>query len=415
MSQKNEITVFENGYITMPKGFQAAGIRAGIKPGKTNKDMAMVISDVPCTAAGVFARNLVKAAPVQWDAKLLQEHGVAQAVVINSGIANACTGEEGYQNVQQTASYMAEEFGLRDEQIMVMSTGVIGQPLPMEVIGHGIKELHKALGNDENSAHAAAQAILTTDTHAKEIALSFEVNGKPVKMAGMCKGSGMIHPNMGTMLGIITTDAMITRDLLKQALQELVEDTFNMVSVDGDTSTNDSVIVMANGQAENDMIKDMDEAYDTFIQALKQVMTFLAQSIAEDGEGATRLLEATVVNASDKEQAKKLAKSIITSNLTKAAVFGMDANWGRILCAMGYSGAFFHPEQTDIRITSQNGTVTLVENGKAADYDEEYATSILAPEKVTILADIKEGDASATAWGCDLTYDYVKINADYRS
>lgn len=415
MSQKSEITVLEHGYITMPKGFQAAGIRAGIKPGKTNKDMAMVISAVPCTAAGVFTRNLVKAAPVQWDAGKLQENGVAQAVVINSGIANACTGEEGYRNVEETAACMAEEFGIRLEQVMVMSTGVIGQPLPMDVICQGIKELHKALGNDAEAAHNAAQAILTTDTHSKEIAVSLEINGKQVKMAGMCKGSGMIHPNMGTMLGVITTDAMICQELLNQALKELVEDTFNMVSVDGDTSTNDSVIVMANGQAENEIIKDMDASYETFKQALKQVMTFLAQSIAEDGEGATRLLEATVLHASSKEQAKILAKAIITSNLTKAAVFGMDANWGRILCAMGYSGASFVPEQTDIRISSQNGTVTLVENGKAAAYDEEYATKILAPEKVTILADVKQGEESATAWGCDLTYDYVKINADYRS
>ncbi len=415
MSQTEEIKKIENGCITMPKGFQAAGLRAGIKPGKTNKDMALVISAVPCAAAGVFTRNLVKAAPVQWDSAMLQKNGVAQAVVINSGIANACTGEEGYRNVQTTAECVAKEFGIQTEQVMVMSTGVIGQPLPMDIICQGVGKLHQALGNDEQSGHDAAEAILTTDTHAKEIAVSFELNGTPVKMAGMCKGSGMIHPNMGTMLGIITTDAMISQPLLNQALKELVEDTFNMVSVDGDTSTNDSVIVLANGQAENTVVKEEGPAYEIFKQALKEVMTFLAQNIAGDGEGATRLLEATAIHASSKEQAKILAKAIITSNLTKAAVFGMDANWGRILCAMGYSGADFDPEQVDIQISSENGTVKLVENGKAAEYDEAFATKVLSPKKVTVLADVKQGEASATAWGCDLTYDYVKINADYRS
>lgn len=403
------------GAITAPKGFQAAGLRAGIKPGKTNKDMAMVVSTVPCVATGVFTRNLVKAAPVQWDAQILEKHGVAQAVVVNSGIANACTGEQGYEDVKKTAKAVAKELDIKTEQVVVMSTGVIGQPLPMDTILQGVGMLREQLSQSEQAGHAAAEAIMTTDTHSKEIAIEFSLKGKTVRMAGMCKGSGMIHPNMGTMLGVITTDAMITQELLSACLKELVEDTFNMVSVDGDTSTNDSVVVLANGLAEHDLIKEEDEDYETFKSALKKVMTYLAQNIAADGEGATRLLEATVIHASTKEQAKILAKAIITSNLTKAAVFGMDANWGRILCAMGYSGAEFDPNQVTIRISSQEGTVTLVEHGMATDYDEEEATKILSPDKVTVLADIHAGEQEATAWGCDLTYDYVKINADYRS
>ncbi len=403
------------GGITAPKGFQAAGLRAGIKPGKTNKDMAMIVSTVPCAAAGVFTRNLVKAAPVQWDAKILEENGIAQAVVVNSGIANACTGDAGYENVVKTAEAVAKELSIRTEQVVVMSTGVIGQPLPMDVLLDGVKQLRGALSTEEQAAHDAAEAIMTTDTHPKEIALEFEVKGKTARIAGICKGSGMIHPNMGTMLGVITTDAMISKDLLKKCLKEFVEDTFNMVSVDGDTSTNDTVVVLANGLAENEIINESDADYEVFRTALKQVMTYLAQNIAADGEGATRLLETTVVHASSKEQAKILAKSIITSNLTKAAVFGMDANWGRILCAMGYSGAEFDPNQVKIEISSEVGALTLVESGMATDYDEELATKILSPKKVVITADVNSGEETATAWGCDLTYDYVKINADYRS
>lgn len=411
----NEAITVISGGITAPKGFQAAGLRAGIKPGKTNKDMALVVSEVPCAAAGVFTRNRVKAAPVQWDAKQLEEYGVARAVIVNTGIANACTGRQGYENVEKTANAVAEALQTVPEQVMVMSTGVIGPQLPMEVILQGVPQLREALCSSAEAAHDAAEAILTTDTHPKEIAVEFRVKGKTVRMAGMCKGSGMIHPNMGTMLGLITTDVLISRELLKQNIKTFVEDTFNMVSVDGDTSTNDSVVILANGQAENDRLTEQDEDYTIFQQALKQVMTFLAQNIAADGEGATRLLEAKVVHAVDEKQAKILAKSIITSNLTKAAVFGMDANWGRILCAMGYSGGEFEPEQVEIRISSEAGSVTLVQQGMATDYDEALAAEILAPKKVTIWADVASGEAEATAWGCDLTYEYVKINADYRS
>lgn len=409
-----DITIISGG-ITAPKGFRAAGLRAGIKPGKTNKDMAMVISDVPCAAAGVFTRNLVKAAPVQWDSKQLKEQGIVRAVVVNTGIANACTGVQGYENTEKTAKAAGEVFEIPAEQVMVMSTGVIGPQLPMDVILQGIRQFPAALRESKEAAHDAAEAILTTDTHPKEIAVEFNLKGKTVRMAGMCKGSGMIHPNMGTMLGVIITDAMISKELLQKNLKELVEDTFNMVSVDGDTSTNDSVILLANGLAGHDLLTEQDEDYNQFRQALRQVMTFLAQSIAGDGEGATRLLEAKVQHAESKEQAKILAKAIITSNLTKAAVFGMDANWGRILCAMGYSGAVFSPEQVTIQISSSIGTLTLVEGGMAVDYEEALAAKILSPEKVVIIADIAAGEEEATAWGCDLTYEYVKINADYRS
>ena len=403
------------GSITSPKGFQAAGLRAGIKPGKTNKDMAMVASTVPCAAAGVFTRNLVKAAPVVWDSKMLEKYGVAQAVVVNSGIANACTGEDGYENVRKTAEAVAKELQIKPEQVMVMSTGVIGAPLPMDTLLNGVTMLREHLSFEESAGHDAAEAILTTDTHSKEIVVEYEVNGVTAKMAGMCKGSGMIHPNMGTMLSVITTDAMIPAALIHSTLKELVEDTFNMVSVDGDTSTNDTVLVLANGLAENAIIELDTDAFAEFEEALCTVMTFLARNIAADGEGATRLLEAKVIHAADDQQAKVLAKSIITSNLTKAAVYGMDANWGRILCAMGYSGAQFDPNQVSIQIMSEEGSLTLVEHGMAANYDEETATKILSPKEVTIVADVKQGEAEAIAWGCDLTYEYVKINADYRS
>ena len=406
------------GSITSPKGFQAAGLRAGIKPGKTNKDMALLVSTVPCALAGVFTRNLAKAAPVKWDMSVVCNHGTAQAVVVNTGIANAGTGKVGEENTRRTAEKVASELTIRPEQVLVMSTGVIGAQLPMDVIENGVTMLHQALSFEEQAGHDMAEAILTTDTHPKEIVVEYELGGKTVTMAGICKGSGMIHPNMGTMLSVIATDAMISRELIQKALSEYVEDTFNMVSVDGDTSTNDTVVVMANGLAENKLIQNEQESsedYASFKEALLTVMTYLAKNIAADGEGATRLLEVNVNHARDKETAKILAKSIATSNLTKAAVYGMDANWGRILCAMGYSGAQFDPEQVDIQISSVEGTVTLAENGIAASYDEEVATKILSPDKVQIIADVHQGDASATAWGCDLTYDYVKINADYRS
>lgn len=404
-----------DGGVTSPKGFKAAGTRAGIREGKTNKDMAMLYSEVPAVAAGTFTKNVVKAAPVLWDKKLVETVGKAQAVVVNSGIANACTGDAGYEDVKKTAELAGQALGIDGSQVLVASTGVIGFTLPMDVIAAGIDKLKDILSDSREAAIDAATAILTTDTHKKEIAYEFEVGGKKAYIGAMCKGSGMIHPNMGTMLGFITTDVAIDETLLSKALKSTIDDTFNMVSVDGDTSTNDTVVVLANGLAGNEMITEENADYETFKEVLNAVNTFLAKQIAADGEGATRLFQVDVVGAPDKETAKVLAKSIVTSNLTKCAIYGKDANWGRILCAMGYSGAQFDPYKVDIMISSEKGEMKLVENGKATAFDEEKATEILSPDVVIATADIKLGDAKATAWGCDLTYDYVKINADYRS
>lgn len=404
-----------DGGVTTPKGYKAAGLRAGIKAGKTNKDMAMIYSLVPAAVAGTFTRNIVKAAPVMWDKNLVETVGVAQAVVVNSGIANACTGAAGYEDAKKTAKLAGEALGVDEDKVLVASTGVIGFTLPMDIIESGIDMLKDSISDSREAAIDAATAILTTDTHKKEIAYEFEIGGKVAHIGAMCKGSGMIHPNMGTMLGFITTDVAIEQPLLQKALRATIEDTFNMVSVDGDTSTNDTVLVMANGLAENELISEENDDYNTFKDALYAVNEYLAKQIASDGEGATRLFEVNVVGAPDVNTAKILAKSIVTSNLTKCAIYGKDANWGRILCAMGYSGAEFEPDKVDITISSENGSIKLVENGKATAFDEDRATEILSPEVVVATADVKLGEAKATAWGCDLTYDYVKINADYRS
>lgn len=404
-----------DGGVTTPKGYKAAGLRAGIKAGKTNKDMAMIYSLVPAAVAGTFTRNIVKAAPVMWDKNLVETVGVAQAVVVNSGIANACTGAAGYEDAKKTAKLAGEALGVDEDKVLVASTGVIGFTLPMDIIESGIDMLKDSISDSREAAIDAATAILTTDTHKKEIAYEFEIGGKVAHIGAMCKGSGMIHPNMGTMLGFITTDVAIEQPLLQKALRATIEDTFNMVSVDGDTSTNDTVLVMANGLAGNELISEENDDYNTFKDALYAVNEYLAKQIASDGEGATRLFEVNVVGAPDVNTAKILAKSIVTSNLTKCAIYGKDANWGRILCAMGYSGAEFEPDKVDITISSENGSIKLVENGKATAFDEDRATEILSPEVVVATADIKLGEAKATAWGCDLTYDYVKINADYRS
>ena len=402
------------GGVTAAKGFQAAGIYAGIK--KNNKsDMAMVYSEVPCIAAGTFTTNLVKAAPVKWDQKVVKESDSAQAIVVNSGVANACTGEEGYQSCMDMAKKAGEVLSIPQDAVLVASTGVIGKQLPMDIILNGIERLKDALGDKLSDGTAAAEAIMTTDTISKQTAFEFEIGGKKVVLGGMCKGSGMIHPNMATMLCFITTDIAIEKSLLQEALSEVVKDTFNMISVDGDTSTNDSVLLLANGRAENELIREKGNEYEVFKEVLNKVMTSLSKKIAGDGEGATALLEVKVVNAKTKEQAIVLSKSVITSNLTKAAIFGHDANWGRILCAMGYSGAEFQPDKTDIYFESAAGCLQVVKNGMATDYSEGYATKILSEAEVFVIVDIKEGEEMAIAWGCDLTYDYVKINADYRS
>ena len=403
-----------NGGITAPKGFLASGLNAGIK-NQTKKDMAMVFSSTPCAAAGVFTTNLVKAAPVKWDKEIVTTSPYVQAVVVNSGIANACTGAEGLGYCADTAAEAASALNIPKTAVLVASTGVIGKQLPIDKIKSGVTALSKVLGSSREDAKLAAEAIMTTDTKSKEVACTLELGGKQVTVAGMCKGSGMIHPNMCTMLCFVTTDAAISHELLQKALSEDVVDTFNMISVDGDTSTNDTVLVMANGQAENTPITKEGEDYKTFCEALHFIMLELSKKIAGDGEGCTCLFEATVIGAKDKNQARTIAKSVVCSSLTKAAVFGHDANWGRILCAMGYSGAQFDPEVVDIWLESKAGTIKIVENGIATDYSEETATKILSEEEVIAKMDIKEGNETATAFGCDLTYEYVKINGDYRS
>lgn len=403
-----------NGGVTAAKGFQAAGIAAGIKKGNA-KDMAMIYSTVPCMAAGTFTTNVVKAAPVKWDQQIVYHAPAAQAVVCNSGIANACTGEEGYGYCKKTAQAAAEILGIPEDSVLVASTGVIGKQLPMDILEAGVEKMVPLLSESEAAGTLAAESIMTTDTVKKEIAVETEIDGKKVTIGGMCKGSGMIHPNMCTMLGFVTTDVNISKELLQEALSDSVKDTYNMVSVDGDTSTNDTVLLLANGQAGNAEIQEKNEDYEKFAEALGYVNTWLAKHIAADGEGATALFEVKVIHAANKEQAVTLSKSIITSNLTKAAIFGHDANWGRILCAMGYSGAQFDPEKVDLYFESAAGSLKIIEDGVATGYSEEEATKILSEKEVTAVADIKMGEACATAWGCDLTYDYVKINADYRS
>ena len=403
-----------DGGVTSAKGFQAAGIAAGIKKGNT-KDMAMIYSEKPCTTAGTFTTNLVKAAPVKWDQKVVYEAPYTQAVVCNSGIANACTGAEGYGYCEATAKAAAEVLDIPKESVLVASTGVIGQQLPMEKLEAGVKKLAPVLSGARQAGILAAESIMTTDTVRKEAAVEIELSGKTVTIGGMCKGSGMIHPNMCTMLGFVTTDAAIEKQLLQEALSEVVADTYNMISVDGDTSTNDTVLVLANGMAENPVITEKNEDYETFKGALKYVNTSLAKQIAADGEGASALFEVKIIGAETKEQAVVLSKSVITSNLTKAAIFGHDANWGRILCAMGYSGAQFDPDKVDLAFESSAGHIQIIENGVAVNYSEEEATRILSENYVTAIADLKMGQETAIAWGCDLTYDCVKINADYRS
>ena len=402
------------GGVTAAKGFQAASTAAGIKyQGRT--DMAMVYSEKPCVAAGTFTTNIVKAAPVKWDQEIVYKHPTAQVIICNSGIANACTGEEGFSYCRATAKAAAETLKVDENSVLVASTGVIGMQLPIEKLSDGVKAMAPKLQGTLEAGNEAAKAIMTTDTREKEVAVQIEIGGKTVTIGGMCKGSGMIHPNMCTMLGFVTTDVCISKQLLQEALSQDVKDTYNMVSVDGDTSTNDTVLLLANGMAENPEISEKNEDYQKFCEALNYINTTLAKKIAGDGEGATALFEVKIIGAESKEQAVTLSKSVVTSSLTKAAIYGHDANWGRILCAMGYSGAQFDPEKVDLYFESKAGKIQIIENGVAVDYSEEEATKILSEDAVTAIADIKMGDCSATAWGCDLTYEYVKINADYRS
>ena len=406
--------VIEGG-VTAAKGYKAAALRAGINAGNTNKVMAIMCSEKEAVCAGTFTKNVVKAAPVFWDKDVVYKEGKAQAVVVNSGIANACTGEEGFGCCKETAKAASLALNIPEDSVLVASTGVIGQQIPIEKIKKGIENMAPLLSESISAGTLAAEAIMTTDTVKKEIAVEVENDGKNVTVGGMCKGSGMIHPNMGTMLSFITSDASFDQNLLQQFLSEIVEDTFNMISVDRDTSTNDTVLLLANGLAGNDEIVKEDEDYQTFKEALYYVNEYLAKCIASDGEGATKLLEVNVNGAKDVKQAKVVAKSVCTSPLVKTAIFGNDANWGRLLCAMGYSGEEFDPYQVDLYIESEFGNLKLVENGMATDYSEEKATQILSSDYVKTNIDMKMGNEKATAWGCDLTYDYVKINADYRS
>ena len=406
--------IFEDGSVTSAKGFKTTSCAAGIKY-KERQDMALIYSEVPCQAAGTFTKNIVKAAPVKWDKKVVDESAYVQAVVINAGIAKACTGEEGMKACEDTAKSAGEILGIEPFAVCVASTGVIGMQLPLDRIANGVKMMAPELSESGEAGLAAAKAIMTTDTIPKHIAVTVQIGGKDVTVGGMCKGSGMIHPNMCTMLGFITTDAAISKELLQEALSEDIKDTYNMVSVDGDTSTNDTVLLLANGMAGNPVIDKHGEDFDAFKAALHEVNQYLCRKIAGDGEGATALFEVKMIGAATKEQAVTFAKSVVTSSLTKAAIFGHDANWGRILCAMGYSGAEFDPEKVDLYFESANGRILIIKDGVAVDYSEEEATKILSAKEVTAIADVKMGDCEATAWGCDLTYDYVKINADYRS
>ena len=402
------------GGVTAAKGYEAASTAAGIKyQGRT--DMALIYSQVPCVSAGTFTTNVVKAAPVKWDRQIVDSGAGVQAVIVNSGIANACTGEEGMGYCKETAEAAAKALNIDAAGVLVGSTGVIGMQLPMQKLVDGIQVLAGKKAEGLQSGHDAALAIMTTDTVEKEMAVEIEIGGKTVTIGGMSKGSGMIHPNMCTMLAFITTDAAITKEALQKALSEDVEDTYNMISVDGDTSTNDTAILLANGLAGNQEITYASPEYETFKEALHMVNETLAKKMAGDGEGATALFEVKVVGAESIKQAKTLAKSVVCSNLTKAAIAGHDANWGRILCAMGYSGVQFDPEKVDLFFESKVGKLQIIENGVATDYSEEVATKILSEPEITATADIKMGDYSATAWGCDLTHEYININADYRS
>ncbi|MBR1477697.1 MAG: bifunctional glutamate N-acetyltransferase/amino-acid acetyltransferase ArgJ [Lachnospiraceae bacterium] len=403
-----------DGGVTAAKGFEAAGTEAGIKY-ENRKDMAIVYSTSPCVCAGTFTSNVVKAAPVVWDMDIVDNSEYAQAVIVNTGIANACTGKEGLDYCIRTAERAGELLGIPRNAVFVGSTGVIGAQLPIDRIVAGVEKLVKAKAHTREAGTEASRAIMTTDTINKEVAVEVTIGGKTVTIGAMSKGSGMIHPNMCTMLGYICTDINISKEMLTKAIKADVKDSFNMISVDGDTSTNDTLLIMANGLAENERITAEGADYEAFTEALNFVTTYLAKKMAGDGEGATALFECRVINADTKENARILAKSVICSSLTKAAIFGHDANWGRILCALGYSGVKFDPEGLDLYFVDGDRRMFIYGDGKGQDYSEEEATAILSKEHVTALVDMHMGYEKATAWGCDLSYDYVKINADYRS
>ncbi len=401
-----------HGGITAAQGFSASGVACKIK--KRKKDLAVVASNPPAQAAGSFTTNLVKAAPVVWDQQVIASGTPVSSIVINSGNANACTGAQGWEDAQAMAAMTASHLGVAAESVLVCSTGVIGVPLPMDAVTNGIADACSSLGNDEEHAQSACQAIMTTDTFCKEIAVEVMVDGNPVRIGGMAKGSGMIHPNLATMLCFITTDGGVSASDLQSLLGTTVVDTYNMISVDGDTSTNDTVLALANGCSDVALAPD-EPGWSFFADAFSFVNAYLAKQIVRDGEGAGKFIEVEVQGAVSNEDARVLAKAVITSNLVKTAFFGADANWGRILCAMGYSGAQFNPNAVDLSFSSSVGNISVVSDGCPIAFDEHLAKQILSEQDVQVHVQLHEGDACATAWGCDLSYEYVRINGDYRS
>ena len=405
---------FIDGGVCAAQGFRAAGIHVGVKTHATwKKDVALIVSDVECAAAGVFTKNVVKSAPIHVT-KAHLVNGKARAVIANSGNANACA-PQGEENAEKMCAAAAKAIGCAPEDMVVASTGVIGQTLNISVIEEGMPALYAALAHSDEASDAAAHAIMTTDTVKKEVAVETVIGGKTVRMGGIAKGSGMIHPNMGTMLCFLTTDCAISPEMIKTALLETVNVSFNRISVDGDTSTNDTCCVLANGLAGNAPITEKGEDYDAFLEALQALCVTLAKKMASDGEGARHLLTCTVSGAKEEAQAETIAKSVISSTLTKAAIFGADANWGRVLCAMGYSGAEFDPETVDVSFASAAGEIAVCQQGRGLPFDEDLAKKILTEHDVEILVDLHSGSAQCTCWGCDITYDYIKINGDYRT
>lgn len=406
-----KIVEINNG-ITAPKGFLSSGIHCGVKEGYNKKDLALIYSKIPCNAAGVYTSNKVKGAPILVCKKHLNNN-TAQAIIANSGNANTCNGDDGVSKAEKMTELAASALKINKEDVLVASTGVIGLPLNIDAIASGVPSLVESLS--ETGSDDTANAIMTTDTVKKEMAVTFNIGGKDVTLGSISKGSGMIEPNMCTMLSFITTDIKIDASLLKEALTEAVNVSYNRVSVDGDMSTNDTVLILANGLAENDIIDSKNEDYYNFLEALKYVTVKLSKQVAKDGEGATKLVQCTMAGAKTEEDALKLSKSVINSSLVKAAMFGCDANWGRILCAMGYADAFFDPQKVNVYFESKQGSIIVCKDGSSVNFDEDVALKILKEDEVLIKVELNIGDAEITTWGCDLTYDYVKINGDYRS
>lgn len=404
----------ENLTVTSPAGFKASGIHCGLKKSSLKNDLALIYSDVIATSCGVYTKNKVKGAPLT----VTKQHLInkkAQAIIINSGNANTCNGDDGLEKAKKMTHLCAKELNIKNDDVLVASTGVIGVPLNIDAIKNGIPQLVGSLSSDFESAKNASMAIMTTDTIEKQAGVEIQIGGKKVTIAAMAKGSGMIHPNMATMLSFITTDISISPTLLKEALKQSVNISYNRISVDGDSSTNDMVLIMANGLANNETITEKNDDYNIFLYALTNLNIYISKKIAKDGEGATKLIECTVNNANSIEDAEIFSKSVITSSLVKAAMFGSDANWGRILCALGYCGIDFNPKNVDVSFASSTGEILVCKDGASVNFDEAKAKEILLQNEVKILIDLKLGLSQATTWGCDLTYDYVKINGDYRS